>query len=374
MWMLNAWQVAAFADEVGEALLPRRLCDMPVVLYRQANGVPVAMEDRCPHRLLPLSAGRRVGDDVQCGYHGVRFGPDGACTGIPGQDLIPAKAQVRTFPLAERYKLLWIWLGEPSVADPALVPDCHWMDSPGWVPSTGYHHMEGNYRLVTDNLLDLSHESYIHEATIGNDQSESIANFPVRTTFEGGPGFKGEAGEGRRLVRAHREMPSIKPPPMFRPMVGDAERIDRWQSAVYMPPGIHMTNVGVYPTGTPREHAAMQRVLHLLTPETDTTTHYFWAVCRNFQLGDPAVTERLRQAVMHTFNEDKHIIGLQQKAIGDCPDRPVPNFALKVDAAPMAGRRMLKQFIEREGADPRAVAPPVPLATDEAIPLPVAAE
>ena len=362
MWMLNAWQVAAFADEVGEGLLSRRLCNRPVLLYRRADGTPVAMEDRCPHRLLPLSAGTRVGDEVQCGYHGLRFGPSGACTLIPGQNIIPAAAAVPTFPLVERYNLIWIWLGDASVADPTLVPDCHWMDAPGWVASTGYHHMEANYRLVTDNLLDLSHESYIHEQTIGNSQSESIATFPVRTTQE-----------GARLVRAHREMPSIKPPPMFQLMVNGAERIDRWQSAVYMPPGIHMTNVGVYAVGTPREGAAMQRVLHLLTPETETSTHYFWGLCRNFRREDAEMTERLRLAVIHTFNEDKHVLEMQQRSISERPDLPVPNFAIRVDTAPLQARRMLMSFIEREKADPHMVVPPVPLATDEAIPLPAVA-
>ena len=359
MWMLNAWQVAAFAEEVGDGLLARRLCDRPVLLYRRSDGAPVALEDLCPHRLVPLSAGVRVGDEIKCGYHGMRFNSSGACTMVPGQDQIPAAARVRSYPVVERYNLVWIWLGEASVADPALVPDCHWMDSPGWVPSKGYHHIGANYRLVTDNLLDLSHESYVHEKTIGNEEDESIANFPVRVTQE-----------GARLVRAHREMPSIKPPPMFKPMVDGAERIDRWQSAVYMPPGIHMTNAGVYPTGAPRENAAQQRVLHLLTPETETSTHYFWAVCRNFQCEDADLTERLRVGVLHTFNEDKEMLELQQRGLLERPNLSVPNVAIRVDAAPMQARRMLINFVEKEKADPRAVAPPVPLATDEAIPLP----
>ena len=363
MWMLNAWQVAAFADEVGAGLFARQLCDRRIVLYRKQDGAPVAMDDRCPHRLLPLSAGTRVGDGIQCGYHGMQFGADGRCTLVPGQEQIPAAAAVRTYPLAERYGLLWIWLGETSVADPALVPDCHWMDAPGWTPSVGYHHMAANYRLVTDNLLDLSHESYIHEATIGNDRAESIADYPVRTTQE-----------GQRLIRAHREMPAIRTPPMFQMMVDGAERIDRWQSAIYMPPGIHMTNVGVYPVGTARERASMLRVLHLLTPETATTTHYFWAACRNFRHGDASVTEGLRAGIAHTFDEDKHILALQQRSIDENPGLSVPTVAIRVDAGPMQGRRMLAGFIEREQADPRAVAPPVPLATDEAIPLRQAAE
>lgn len=362
MWMLNAWQVAAFGDEVGEGLLARRLCDRPVVFYRRSGGAVVALQDRCPHRLLPLSAGKRVGDEVQCGYHGMRFGPSGACTLIPGQELIPATAVVQSYPVVERYGLVWIWLGAASLADAALVPDCHWMDSPGWAPSVGYHHMHANYRLVTDNLLDLSHESYIHEHTIGNDESESIATYPVVTTRESG-----------RLVRAHREMPAIKPPPMFRMMVSDAERIDRWQSAVYMPPGSHLTNAGVYPVDAPREHAAMQRVLHLLTPETATSTHYFWALCRNFSRDDAELTEQLRQAVVHTFNEDKHILELQQRSINENPTLHVPNVAIHVDAAPMQARRMLAGFIKREQADPHAIEPPVPMATDQAIPQPRAA-
>ncbi len=363
MWFLNAWQVAAFSTELGDGLLSRRLCDKPVVLYRLANGSAVALEDRCPHRLLPLSAGTRVGDDVQCGYHGMRFGPDGRCVLIPGQERIPPAAAARSFPLVERYGIAWIWLGEPSVANPDLVPDCHWMDHPDWVPSLGYTHFHANYRLVTDNLLDLSHESFIHQKTIGNQQEEAIAGFPVRVTQESG-----------RLVRAHREMPSIMPPPQFQIMTNQTGRIDRWQSAVYMPPGIHMTDVGAYPVGTPREAAAMLRVLHLLTPETATSTHYFWAACRRFRVDEPEMTAFMREATRTTFDEDKHILELQERAIAENPGVQIPNVAIMLDAAPMQARRMLAKFIEQEQANPLAVAPPVIMAPDEALPLvPVAA-
>ena len=108
-------------------------------------------------------------------YHGLTYGPDGKCVLIPGQDRIPVKAVVKTYPVVERYKLVWIWMGDPEKADPALVPDVHWMDSPGWVAAEGYHHVAANYKLLNDNLLDLSHETYVHGKTIGHD---SVAESP----------------------------------------------------------------------------------------------------------------------------------------------------------------------------------------------------
>jgi phenylpropionate dioxygenase-like ring-hydroxylating dioxygenase large terminal subunit len=132
VFLRNSWYVAAWDREVSRTPLARMLLGEPVLLYRRQDGTPVALEDRCCHRHLPLSKGRLEGDDVRCGYHGLRFDASGRCVEIPGQASIPPQARVRAFPLIERYHWIWIWMGEPTAADPARVPNWWWADHPQW--------------------------------------------------------------------------------------------------------------------------------------------------------------------------------------------------------------------------------------------------
>jgi len=290
-----------------------------------------------------------VGDTLQCGYHGMRFTASGQCVEIPGQTHIPAAASVTRYPCVARHGYVWIWFGEPEVADAALIPQLHWRDDPGWVSSDGYHHFDAHYGLLNDNLLDLSHESYIHTRTIGNEEEESIAHYPAKVTVE-----------AERLVRSHREMPDIDPPPFFAAILQHEGRIDRWQTAIHLVPSLNMTDAGACPAGTDRARAYVQHVLHLLTPETAGSTHYFWSNMRNFRLDDAGLTDRIRDAVAATFDEDKAIIELQQRRLGALNITP-PKVAIRLDEAPMRARRLLEQCLQREAQDPRAVPPPAPI-------------
>lgn len=334
MWLRNCWYVAAHARDVTHALLARRILNEPIIFWRNHAGTVAALKDRCPHRLVPLSAGTLVGDDVQCGYHGMRFGADGACVAVPGQDGVPQSARVRAYPVVERHGLIWIWMGAAELADADLVPDIHWMQAPGWVASIGYHHMRADYRLVGDNLLDLSHESFLHTRTIGDNV---VVNTPVQVDVADG-----------MVVRAHREMPNIESPPFFALLLGNDSRIDRRQTAVYHPPGTHITVVSIQAAGQPRESALESRAIHLLTPETETTTHYHWGFARSYRLEDETITEAIRVATMHTFDEDAAMLALQQAGINEEEEGPFPRLALRVDAGPIQGRRLLASLIARE--------------------------
>ena len=169
MFLRNYWYVAASGSDIGRKPFRRVIMNEPVVFYRTEDGTPVALEDRCPHRRLPLSMGKLVGDDVlQCHYHGLRFDRTGACVRVPGQDMIPATARVKVYPVAERYKWLWIWMGDPALADPAKIPDYHWFDDPNWGAKSDYIHAKCNWQYINDNLLDLTHLAFVHETTIGN--------------------------------------------------------------------------------------------------------------------------------------------------------------------------------------------------------------
>lgn len=331
-FLRNCWYAAAYSHELGAGLLARTLLGEAVLLYRTEAGQPVAMQDRCPHRAVPLSMGKRIGDLVRCSYHGLRIAPDGQCVHIPCQERIPAQAQVRTFPLVDRHTLAWIWMGEPSQADPALIPDVHWFDDPAWAACTGYHRIEAHYQLLTDNLLDLSHESFLHEATIGN---EAVARAPVTTQVTGD------------TVRVHRDILDCEPPPFYVKATGFTSRINRWHTTIFRPPGFNLIENGSYPVGQDRSHALERRVVHIATPATQASTHYFWGIARQYQREDTELTEFIRVQSARTFDEDKVMLEAQQRALDAQAASAFP-VALATDAGPIQARRLMQRLIDQE--------------------------
>ena len=333
-FMTQCWQVAAYPREVGRSLMRRTLAGQPVVLYRTEAGATVAMADRCPHRYVPLSLGRLDGDVVECGYHGLRFAPSGQCVAIPGQPVVPARVGVRVFPTVEKHDLVWIWLGDADRADPALIPDFHWFDDPDWAVAEGYHHVEANYRLLVDNLLDLSHETFVHPETIGND---AVAASPIAVTRDANGG-----------VRAHRDMRGATPPPQFVALAGFTGPIDRWHTTIYTPPGFCVIEVGAVPAGTGDLSRGFEaRILNMITPETDRSSHYFWAHARQIRRDDAALTDVIRRSVDETFDQDKVILEAQQReaeAVGTLD----PGLVLGIDAGPVRGRRALAAALAAE--------------------------
>jgi vanillate monooxygenase len=281
-----------------------------------------------------LSLGRVSGEQIQCGYHGLCFDADGRCVRVPGQETVPQRARVRTYPLVERHSFAWIWLGDAARADAGTIPDVHWCDDPGWAAADGYHHFGANYQLVNDNLLDLSHESFVHEDTIGN---EAVAEAPFHVSLEG------------ERVRMHRDMYDMEAPPFYRRTTGFNGRIDRWHTNTFTPPGLHVIENGSMPAGSKDRSAALERkVLNLITPETTTSTHYFWAIVRQFRLDDRELTDYIRDGIRQTFNQDKAVLEAQQRAIGGDPDRASFPVSLRIDAGPIQGRKLLAAMIARE--------------------------
>ncbi|MGQ3030048.1 MAG: Rieske 2Fe-2S domain-containing protein, partial [Ferrovibrionaceae bacterium] len=167
MFMQNAWYVAAWGREVGRSLLARRICNLPMVFYRLEDGSAVALADRCCHRLLPLSHGRLEGDTLVCGYHGLTYDRTGQCVKVPSQERVSPQARVTSYPVVERHRFVWVWVGDPALADPSDVPDLHWNDDPAWTGDGDVMEVACDYRLLIDNLLDHSHETYVHPTSIG---------------------------------------------------------------------------------------------------------------------------------------------------------------------------------------------------------------
>ena len=339
MFVRNAWYVAAWDHEVGRELLGRVLLDEPVVLYRTEDGGVVALEDRCCHRRYPLSKGKLQGDRLQCGYHGLVYDGSGACVDIPWQKSVPANARVRAYPAVERHRWIWLWMGDPALADPATITDFHWLDDPEWGAKGTFFHVKSDYRLIVENLLDLTHLAYVHRTTIGNDAVAEGAAVEFERT-DGG-------------VRVKRWMIDTPPPPTYVKAGGFGGNVDRWQIIHFTPPCFVRLDVGACDTGTGapegrRVGGIRMRNLNAITPESATTTHYFWAQAHDFDVGNQAVTDLVFEQVKTAFLEDVAIFEAQQRIIDLDPAAPTMN--LSGDAGGLAATRLIAELVEREAA------------------------
>ncbi len=333
---LNAWYAAAWDHEVKRELTPRTICNKKIVFWRRSDGSVAAVEDACWHRLLPLSLGRLDGDNVVCGYHGLAFDGHGRCTRMPSQETRNPSAGVRAYPTIQKHRFVWVWPGDPALADPALVPDLHWNHDPEWAGDGKMIHVKCDYRLVVDNLMDLTHETFVHHSSIGN---EAVAEAPFVATH------------GDRFATVTRWMKDIDAPPFWRGQLGKAGNVDRWQIVRFEAPCTIAIDVGVAPTGTgapegDRSQGVNGFVLNSITPETDRTCLYFWAFVRNYRIGEQVLTTQLREGVSTIFREDELVLEAQQKAMDEHPDRAFYN--LNIDAGSMWARRLIDRMTAKE--------------------------
>lgn len=340
MFLKNYWYVAAMPEELGSGLLQRWILNEPVVMYRTAEGTPVAMHDMCPHRSYPLSKGERQGDNLMCGYHGLVFEPSGKCVHIPGQKNIAPRCRATTYPLVEKWRWLWIWMGDPALADPEAIPDMHWNDDPDWVPTGGVFHINCHYQLLVDNLLDLSHEAFVHASTIGN---LAVAETPSKTEAQG------------THVRTYRQMINCAPPPLYVKLRGFSEPIDRTQDINFTPPShivIKSKSVPHVINSTSADLVLEYRVLNGITPATDRSTHHFWAVPRNFA-PSAEITAAFHEGSVRAFSEDIGVLEAQQER----NERRAPEMRwvdINADSGAIAARRVVAKLLEDERGSQKA--------------------
>ncbi|RKR03415.1 vanillate demethylase subunit A [Kushneria sinocarnis] len=342
-WPRNAWYAAAWSSEIEHELNARCLCDTHVVLYRRSDGDITALEDACWHRLLPLSLGKLDGDQVMCGYHGLKFDGSGRCTFMPSQPTINPSACVRAFPVVERHSLVWLWMGDPALADTDRVPDFHWNDDPQLAGRGGtFYSLACDYRLVVDNLMDLTHETFVHAGSIGHD---AITRAPFDVTHT------------EREVTMERWMRNIDAPPFWARQLECGEApVDRWHLIHFQAPSTVVGDVGIAHAGTgapegDRSQGVTGYFLAAITPETATTCHYFWNFVRDHHLADPQWTEYLHCAHVNdtgqgVYQQDEAVLEAQQKAV-DRYDR-APFYNLNIDAGAMWARRLIDRMIEAE--------------------------
>lgn len=308
MFVKNAWYTAAWSHEVADRPLARQLLGEPVVIFRDKAGKVGALLDACCHRGAPLSNGWVADMGLQCGYHGLVFDREGTCVHIPGQEKIPSKARVRSFPVVERDKIVWIWMGDPDRADASTIIDYPYHnDEKAWPHRFGQSHIAANYMLVVDNLMDLTHVGYVHGRTIGGSPSTHVqAKMDLKLSDTG--------------VKFERWMLDSVPPPTYSRAYPFKGNVDRWQEFEFVAPSHILQYSGSKDVGGGayeghREDCLVVRLIHALTPETETSTHYFWSLALGFRQDEPEVIESFRKDLVDAFVEDKNVLEAQQSRL-----------------------------------------------------------
>jgi phenylpropionate dioxygenase-like ring-hydroxylating dioxygenase large terminal subunit len=337
----NQWYIAAWSSEVVREPFERMILDEPVALYRKLDGTAVAVEGRCPHRSFPLGKSRVIVDNIQCGYHGLTFRPDGTCAAIPSQNHIPKVCKIRSFPVAERWQWLWIWMGDPALADENLIPD-HFaigLTDPRYkCVGDIYHFVRGRYMLLHDNLFDLTHIGYLHKDSFG--EGAEADQVPVHGS---GPGW----------IESRFEQPDIDCPPFFAAMTGVQGRITRHFGLRLHLPCLHVGGDDIYAVAaddTLGPSLGSFRVYHGVTPATKNSAHYFWATGHDWEHPDPDHAAKIAEGLIPALQEDVSACEYIEDMIVKVGGRP-SELLLRADNICVLGRRAFERLIRAEQPD-----------------------
>lgn len=340
MFVRNTWYAAAWEREVGDTPFAATIAGQRLAIYRRADGGYGALDDACPHRNLPLSMGRVLGDAIECGYHGLQFDCSGTCVKAPTNGTVPPGLAVGAHPVHARYGLLWVWLGDPAMADPAHIFEVrHWGD-PAWGCTVGddmtvrCHHL-----YISDNLLDPSHVAWVHPGSFAGAGTDDT---PMETTI---------ADDG---VTVWRWLFDTPPPPFYAPYLPFDGNCDRKQQYEVRYPSHALITAVFCPAGTggegrdlPPETFVMDSY-NFLTPVDEHTTRYFWFQMRNVAPDDEQVSIDFAASVKAAFAEDKVVLEAVQRGMDDAAERGAPSVNLRSDAGGVRFRRRLSDLIAAE--------------------------
>jgi len=340
MFIRNAWYVAAAAAELTDAPLGRTVCQQPLAFFRNAAGQAVALEDWCPHRGAPLSLGRVVEGRLICGYHGLEMGCDGRTVAMPGQR-VRGFSPIRSFPVVEYAGFVWIWPGDPALAHREALPKLPWVDNDGWAFGGGLYHVRCDYRLMIDNLMDLTQETYVHADSIGQNE---IDETPCSTQTVGD------------TVTTSRVINDVTAPPFWQTAMqahglDPSHRVDRWQVCRFSPPSHVMIEAGVALAGygarqAPPEARVSSMVVDFITPENADSIWYFWGMARDYRPDDHALTERIKEGQGRIFGQDIQVLERQQANLTRWPQRRL--MSLNIDSGSVMARRIIDRFVSAE--------------------------
>ena len=352
MFVRDCWYVAAWDHDLPpEQPIARTIINEPVVIYRAASGGVVAMADRCCHRFAPLSLGRVEGDELRCMYHGLRFDRTGRCTEIPGQEMIPATACVRAYPVVSKHSWIWVWMGDPKKADERLIPAAVGLDDPAWTLRSGHMDYEADYQLINDNLTDFTHLSYVHAKSFGATEAFARTRPTVERLERGVRIWRWMTSEFTEdsAARAHRRAEG-----------------DGWQSYDFLAPGILLMHTAVCPEGTAArfgggipdltqvEVLSENFTSQAVTPMTDRTSRYYFSWGPRAAEGSDALADAMLQVAHMAFNEDKTMIEAQQRSIDMAPG--LKEVLTSADVGPMQMRAMMQRLMRQEASGAEAAA------------------
>jgi phenylpropionate dioxygenase-like ring-hydroxylating dioxygenase large terminal subunit len=332
----NGWYVLAFSRDLRNELLSRWLLNETVVLFRTADGEPVALSGLCPHRFYPLGKSRLEQDHIICNYHGITFNAQGKCTNIPGQDNIPSTCKLRQYPVVEHGLWVWVWAGDPDKADPALLPDLEEIGHTGEgvkaVPFY-FHELKARYQLLNDNLLDLSHLAFLHATSIGVSANATV---PEELTEEPG------------VIRSRRRMKNCDAPPVVKQIRGYEGKIDQINGMDFYAPGLHAGFTHMrYPEGHAKAGELLRSVtvFHAVTPATHNSCYYHFAMASQDEQQLVTMQEYLKQTVAEDIDASESIEHLL--AVGGEPEREVIKFS---DRNTIRGRMLLQKMMDAEAS------------------------
>ncbi len=338
MYLRNCWYVAGWSKDYDQSLKAQTLLGENIVFYRTSEGTPAALEDACPHRKLPLSMGKIENDHIVCGYHGLTFDCSGECIDSPTQrGMTPRRAVVKSYPVVDRYRLLWIWMGDPEKANPDDIFRIENFDDPGWgYTDGGTLPIACNYLWVADNLLDPSHVAWVHV-----------------TSFAGG-GTDDQPLEMQKTDRGvivSRWIYDQPPSPYYKDLVKFSGNCDRKQHYEMCFPAIALNKSVYTPAGTggPDRPAVDKTYVNIsynfLTPVDENNTQYIWFQHRNTDPEDKAVSDKMNAGAVMAFNEDKEVLEAVHKGMADMV---TPNIDLGLDLGAKTFRRQLNRLIAEE--------------------------
>lgn len=334
-FLKNCWYIVAWSDEiVGDTILARRICDIPLAVFKTADG-PKALYDSCPHRFAPLSMGKVENDSIVCGYHGLGFNGNGACTTNPHGPITKSMC-VKSYPAVERHKAVWVWLGDAEKANPDLIPPLDFQDTQ-YEHSIGFGYLHGkaDYKLYVDNIMDLSHADFLHVNTLGG-------------SFVG---TKQEVKEDDATITARWSQKNMSPNALHISVgtfTADA-KVDRFTEVTFYVP-CTMTLISAFGALDAPESEYLRTIgSHVMVPETATTVHYFFSTTRNFRQEDAEFNKIYLSKRDQVFaKEDKPMIEAVEERMGGVDLFAKKPLLLKSDEAAIRARRKIDDFIKRE--------------------------
>jgi phenylpropionate dioxygenase-like ring-hydroxylating dioxygenase large terminal subunit len=330
-YVRNCWYLAAWTQELpDDGMLSRRLLDRLWLIYRLADGNIAMLEDRCPHRFVALSKGARQGDRIICGYHGLGFDAGGNCVHSPFPDVQPT-AKIATMQAVEMHLGIWFWPGDPAKADPSKIPDYRYLEDPARPAQRGHLTIKGNYELITDNLMDLTHVEFIHRDSFGTNGS----------LFGGKQTVKQDETQA---IWNNWDIEGAEPPGWAAPMLEPDEKIDQWLHMRWHAPASMDLSIGIARTGSNRTDLIVPplRNPHIVTPETQGTSHYFY---------DHAPGEaEAAQARKVFLEEDEPMIESAHAGLGGQDFWEARPLILPSDAGAVRARRRLMHLRRNETA------------------------